>query len=77
MPKLVQEKPLVHTKSWKALARHQKTMAKIRMRDLFAKDKKRFDRFSVMFQDILVDFSKNRINADTMRLLLDLSLLNI
>ena len=67
------EQPLAETKSWKALARHRKSMDKVTMRDLFAKDKKRFDAFSLRFGDMLVDFSKNRVTADTMRLLFDLA----
>jgi glucose-6-phosphate isomerase len=43
------------------------------MRDLFAKDPKRFEKFSVRFGDILLDFSKNRITDETLRLLLELA----
>ncbi|WP_128543859.1 glucose-6-phosphate isomerase [Larkinella soli] len=39
------------------------------MRDLFAEDRDRFSRFSLRFEDILVDFSKNRITDETLRLL--------
>ncbi len=67
------ETPLTQTKAWKALARHRKSMAKTAMRDLFAKDKKRFDAFHLVHGDMLVDFSKNRVTADTMRLLVDLA----
>ena len=67
------EKPLSETRAWKALARHRKSMARIVMRDLFAADKKRFDRFSLTFGDMLVDYSKNRVTADTMSLLVDLA----
>ncbi len=67
------ETPLVETAAWKALAKHRKTMAKTTLRDLFAKDKKRFDAFSLRIGDTLLDYSKNRITADTMRLLLDLA----
>ena len=43
------------------------------MRDLFAADPKRFDKFSLRFGDILLDYSKNRITAETVPLLLDLA----
>ena len=43
------------------------------MRDLFAKDPNRFEKFSLRFDDILLDFSKNRITDETLRLLLDLA----
>ncbi|MGF7218210.1 glucose-6-phosphate isomerase [Spirosoma lacussanchae] len=43
------------------------------LRDLFAEDATRFDTFSRRFDDILLDFSKNRITADTLDLLLQLA----
>jgi len=43
------------------------------MRDLFANDPDRFQKFSVRFQDILLDFSKNRITEKTFRLLVNLA----
>ncbi len=65
--------PLTSTKAWKALERHRKSMDKIVMRDLFATDKKRFARYSLSFNDMLVDYSKNRITDQTMALLFDLA----
>ena len=59
--------------AWQTLKRHQKAMAKTHMRDLFLKDKRRFRKFSLQFGDILFDYSKNRINAKTMGLLLELA----
>lgn len=41
-------------------------------KDLFAGDAERFAKFHVRFEDILLDFSKNRITEETMTLLLDL-----
>ncbi len=43
------------------------------MRDLFAQDSERFGAFSLRFADLLLDYSKNRITARTMQLLLDLA----
>ncbi len=43
------------------------------MKDLFVADPDRFNRFSFKFNDILVDCSKNRITAETLRLLIDLA----
>jgi glucose-6-phosphate isomerase len=57
---------------WKALKRHQKEMSKLQMRDLFSADPQRFSKYSLSFEDILVDYSKNRINEESMALLLDL-----
>jgi len=59
--------------AWKALSAHKNEMAKTHMRDLFAEDPDRFDEFSLKFKDILLDFSKNRITAKTLRLLLALT----
>jgi glucose-6-phosphate isomerase len=43
------------------------------MRDLFAEDPGRFQRFSLFLDDILFDYSKNRITPQTITLLLDLA----
>src|SRR5438132_399618 len=59
--------------AWQALDAHQKEMAGVSMRDLFRQDPKRFDKFSLRFNDILLDYSKNRVTEKTMGLLLDLA----
>ncbi|MGL4611764.1 MAG: glucose-6-phosphate isomerase [Trueperaceae bacterium] len=64
---------ILQSPAWQALKRHQKSLAKTHMRDLFAKDKRRFKKFSLQVGDILFDYSKNRINAKTMMLLFDLA----
>jgi glucose-6-phosphate isomerase len=64
---------LIRSGAWKALKTHQKEMASVHMRDLFAADPKRFDRFSVRFGDILLDYSKNIITERTLGLLFDLA----
>ena len=61
------------TKSWQDLQKHFETMRDRHMRDLFAADPERFDQFSLGFEDILVDYSKNRIDAQTIALLLKLA----
>jgi glucose-6-phosphate isomerase len=61
------------TASWKKLADHFEKIKELHMRDLFAQDPNRFNRFSLKFNDILVDFSKNRMTAKTLNLLLDLA----
>jgi glucose-6-phosphate isomerase len=61
------------TNSWKKLADHFDKMKAVYMKDLFAQDPNRFDRFSINFNDIHVDFSKNRITEETLKLLLDLA----
>ncbi len=59
--------------AWQALQAHYEAMKDVHMRDLFAADPQRFDKFSLRFDDILFDYSKNRITEETMGLLLDLA----
>ncbi len=59
--------------AWQALREHRQAMANVHMRDLFAQDPQRFERFSLRFEDILFDYSKNRITEQTMKLLMDLA----
>ncbi len=58
---------------WQKLCQHQKSMVSIHMRDLFAADKTRFDKYSLKLDDILFDFSKHRINDETLPLLIQLA----
>lgn len=64
---------LTASSAWKALELHHKELAPAHMRDLFASDPGRFSKFSVHWNDFLVDYSKNRINEKTMSLLFDLA----
>ncbi len=60
--------------AWNALLDHAKGMRQVHMRDLFAQDPDRFERFSLRLgEHILLDYSKNLVTADTMRLLRDLA----
>ncbi|MBI4031765.1 MAG: glucose-6-phosphate isomerase [Proteobacteria bacterium] len=59
--------------AWKVLEKHRKTLEKTRMRDLFAADSQRFDRFSLSAGGLFLDYSKNRITDNTMPLLYDLA----
>ena len=61
------------TMAWRNLGEHFAKMKNAHMKDLFAEDPRRFERFSIRFQDILVDFSKNRITQETIKLLLSLA----
>lgn len=55
------------TAAWQALQQHFAQMKSVHMRDLFAADADRFSTFSATFADqMLVDYSKNRINAETL-----------
>ncbi len=62
-----------HSPAWLALQQHQKKMSLQTMRQLFSEDANRFDRFHLKFNDILLDFSKNIINSDTVVLLHNLA----
>jgi glucose-6-phosphate isomerase len=58
---------------WQALQAHQRAIADVHMRDLFAGDPQRFARFSRRLDGILFDYSKNRVTAETMELLMALA----
>ena len=55
------------------LQQHFSDAKHLNMRKLFEQDKDRFKRFSLRFEDILLDYSKNLISAETMALLLELA----
>ncbi|MFZ0255713.1 MAG: glucose-6-phosphate isomerase [Gammaproteobacteria bacterium] len=59
--------------AWDTLRAHHQQMASVHMRDLFADDPGRFDRFSVEACGLFLDFSKNRIIDDTLTALLALA----
>jgi len=59
--------------AWKALSSHYNSVVDLHLRDMFADDAQRFDKFSIHFNDILLDYSKNRITKETMRLLFELA----
>ncbi|MFO1128983.1 MAG: glucose-6-phosphate isomerase [Rhodospirillales bacterium] len=63
---------ITQSPAWQALERHAASTGTLHMRDLFAADPDRFNRFSVRLGDLLLDYSKNRITAETMLLLFDL-----
>ena len=64
---------LTDTAAWRALDAHYPRAAALHMRDLFARDPERFQRFSLRACGILLDYSKNRVTAETMRLLRSLA----
>src|SRR5688572_32593980 len=61
------------TNEWQQLKAHSEEMKKVHLADLFKKDPKRFDAFSIAIENILFDYSKNHLNADTLALLLQLA----
>ncbi len=61
------------TKSWQRLAAHFEKIKDVQMKELFANDPQRFNKLSIRFNHILVDYSKNRITEETLRLLFGLA----
>ncbi|WP_439258848.1 glucose-6-phosphate isomerase [Lonepinella sp. BR2930] len=62
------------TAAWKALEQHKATFAKTTIQQLFAQEPNRFTDYSLTFNhEILVDYSKNNINQDTLKLLRQLA----
>jgi len=59
--------------SWNKLKEHYYQVSPIQMKDMFANDSNRFQTFSIKFNDILVDYSKNRITDETKNLLIALA----
>ena len=59
--------------AWRALASHYKTISKLHLRQLFADDPKRGERLVVEAVGLYLDYSKNRITDETLRLLLELA----
>jgi glucose-6-phosphate isomerase len=66
-------KPLNQRPAWKALASHHKQIEKLHLRKLFAGDPNRAQKFSLSAVGLFLDYSKNRINAKTVDLLLELA----
>src|SRR5438105_11141040 len=65
--------PLVERRAWKALAAHHEKIRELDLRRLFADDPKRGERFTAEAAGIYLDYSKNRINDETLKLLLHLA----
>ena len=64
---------LLELPAWQALSEHWLAVRDLHMRDLFDAEPTRFEKFSVKFNDILLDFSKNRITEETVKLLAELA----
>ena len=63
-----------NTQAWKALETHQSQLANTTIADLFKQEQNRFNYYSLNFENqILVDFSKNKINQETLKLLRQLA----
>lgn len=65
--------PLTQRQAWRALQQHYSTVRDLHLRDLFAEDPQRGQRLSVEGVGLYLDYSKNRITDETLRLLLQLA----
>src|SRR6266436_3582951 len=65
--------PLTQRHEWQALLNHYETIKGASLRQLFADDTKRSERFTLEEVGLYLDYSKNRITQETLRLLLDLA----
>jgi glucose-6-phosphate isomerase len=61
------------TLSWQKLTIHFLDMQATHLRELFAEHPDRFEKFSLLFEDVLIDYSKNVVNEATLRLLVELA----
>jgi glucose-6-phosphate isomerase len=65
--------PLAKRRAWKALQSHYKEVRELHLRDLFANDPGRGERLTAKAAGIFLDYSKNRITDETLRLLVGLA----
>jgi len=70
---MLQSKNPIETEAWSNLNAHFQEMESIQMKSLFERNQNRFSQFSIRHGDILVDYSKNRINQKTLKLLINLA----
>ena len=65
--------PLRGRPAWAALERHHAEVADVHLRDLFAADPDRGERLTLEAVDLYLDYSKNRVTDETLRLLVQLA----
>ena len=66
-------KPLTERKAWGALTAHAESLRAVHLRTLFADDPERGEKFTAEAAGLFLDYSKNRITAETLGLLLELA----
>lgn len=64
---------LTTSTAWQSLETHYGKVGKLHMREMFENDPGRFEKFTLQFNDIFLDYSKNRITEETLALLLNLA----
>jgi len=72
-PSTGQTQPLTARPAWKALEAHYQTMSPVHLRQLFADDPGRGERFAAEGAGLYLDYSKNRVTEETIRLLVQLA----
>src|SRR5260221_1547230 len=66
-------KSLTQRKAWKVLAVHHKKVGKLHLRELFSEDPNRGERMTAEAAGLFLDYSKNRITDQTLKLLVELA----
>ena len=66
-------KPLTKLKTWKSLTAHYQSVRKLHLRELFTADPKRGDRMTAEATGLFLDYSKNRVTDETLKLLVQLA----
>jgi glucose-6-phosphate isomerase len=61
------------TASWKKLEKHFEQLQNVSMQEMFKQDSSRAEKFSILWNDFLIDYSKNIVNQETLTLLLELA----
>jgi glucose-6-phosphate isomerase len=61
------------TASWKKLEKHFEELQNVSMQEMFQQDSSRAEKFNILWNDFLIDYSKNIVNQETMSLLLELA----
>jgi glucose-6-phosphate isomerase len=59
--------------AWQKLTEHQRAQSRLHLRELFAQDPERFRKFCLSLDGLLLDYSKQRVTHETMRLLMELA----
>jgi glucose-6-phosphate isomerase len=68
-----EQTPLTERKAWKALHEHHEQIATKHLKELFADDPQRGERYTAEAAGIFLDYSKNRVNDETLKLLVQLA----
>ncbi len=70
---MLQKKNPTKTAAWKVLQKQAQLFETKKIKEFFAEDKKRFNNYSIQYQDILLDYSKNRVDDKVMQTLFRLA----